>query len=942
MPPHRWFAFGACLGLVLLDATAADRTSTSDALRAANPDHLSGGVFMALDASGVYRASATTHAVRAGIPDVSKGRPPVILDARVGVNIRLGDDPPAIPVNQSGQAEPHLYRSAANPDVLLATFQEGRLTDAGSLDCGYAVSLDGGLTWRRALIPQLTPPSGGTYNRATDPVAAIGPQGELYLNTLGSISGAFSTAAVLVSRSSDAGGTWSAPAVVYQSLSTQVSPDKNWLAVNDYPATATAGRLVATWTSFTSNASGQSTGSNLMAAVSDDRGATWSTPVAITPVGAVNQGTQPVFLPDGSLVVVYVTFLNGDATTQFSIQCKRSTDGGRSFPAASTTAVASVAGWDDPDLRDGIFLPSATAARQAGDLFITYTAVVAGTPRVLVTKSTDKGATWSVPVIVSDNPAGASVVNPAVAVTPDGQTVSVVFMDKRNAADAHNAIDIYAAQSFDGGTSWQPNVRLTTMTSDIRNGPPTTRGYMFGDYMAVAPSLAADQPFVGIWCDARTGDSDPFTVRFAGMPSASFAAWEVARFPRAELADASIAGPLRDPDNDGLCNLAEYFHETEPRVADSSSGFDVEPGGSSVTIAYPYRLAVDSPLNVRWEHSSDGVTWTTAPHASAPDDFPLPQGNTAVDTFSHVAGTPEFFRETFSSDASFATTASSEAIPVNTDARLINVSTRGNAGTGTSQMIVGFVIDGTKTMLVRGAGPSLTAFGVTAPLADPQLTLTSPTQSISGAVANAAWQQSTVSAPLFDRLGAFPFSAGSHDTALVQTLPTGNYSAVVSSASGATGPVLVEAYDADADPGATGGPRIVDLSSRAKIGGTDGGTLIAGFVISGTQPRRILIRSAGPSLAVFGLTDLMTDPQLTVYRIENGTSMPIATNDDWPTTPAGIALDATAHRLGAFPLNPASLDAALLLTLPPGLYSASVTGVNGAAGIALVEVYDAD
>ena len=59
-------------------------------------------------------------------PDLSKGKPSAVLDARVGANIRLGPDPDARPATQRGQAEPHLVRSAANPDVLLATFQEGR------------------------------------------------------------------------------------------------------------------------------------------------------------------------------------------------------------------------------------------------------------------------------------------------------------------------------------------------------------------------------------------------------------------------------------------------------------------------------------------------------------------------------------------------------------------------------------------------------------------------------------------------------------------------------------------------------------------------------------------------------------------------------------------------------------------------------------------------
>ncbi|HEV3148971.1 MAG TPA: hypothetical protein VGZ24_10020, partial [Chthoniobacterales bacterium] len=95
----------------------------------------------------------------------------------MGANIRLGNDPPALPPNMRAQAEPHITRSIGNADSLVATFQEGRFTTSGAVDCGYSISHDGGLTWTRALIPNLTTASGGPYPRATDPVAGINLNG---------------------------------------------------------------------------------------------------------------------------------------------------------------------------------------------------------------------------------------------------------------------------------------------------------------------------------------------------------------------------------------------------------------------------------------------------------------------------------------------------------------------------------------------------------------------------------------------------------------------------------------------------------------------------------------------------------------------------------------------------------------------------------------------
>jgi len=279
----------------------------------------------------------------------------------------------------------------------------------------------------------------------------------------------------------------------------------------------------------------------------------------------------------------------------------------------------------------------------------------------------------------------------------------------------------------------------------------------------------------------------------------------------------------------------------------------------------------------------------------------------------------------------------SDTSALNTTSRLINLSTRGQVGTGASQMIVGFVVNGSKSILVRAAGPALAGFGVGGLLADPRLSLVSGDPAALGVSANDNWQQGGATAALFARLGAFPFANGSLDAALVQPLPAQSYTALVSGANNGTGVALVEAYDADAVPGAPTNPRLVNLSTRGNVG-TGDNALIAGFVVTGTQPRRMLIRAIGPSLAQFGLGGLLADPQLTLFQ---GATR-IAANDDWEISRSSAAIAATAQRVGAFPLNPASLDAALLITLAPGSYTVLVSGVDGLTGLALVEVYDAD
>ena len=127
----------------------------------------------------------------------------------------------------------------------------------------------------------------------------------------------------------------------------------------------------------------------------------------------------------------------------------------------------------------------------------------------------------------------------------------------------------------------------------------------------------------------------------------------------------------------------------------------------------------------------------------------------------------------------------------------------------------------------------------------------------------------------------------------------------------------------------------VNVSTRGRVA-TAGDVLIVGFVVGGTAPRTILARAVGPSLAVFGITDALSRPTLTLHR----GNVVIASNDDWTLTDAARLFTAF-DRVGAFRLlGGANPDAALLTTLAPGAYTLQVTGVGGAVGTVLLEAYD--
>ncbi len=254
---------------------------------------------------------------------------------------------------------------------------------------------------------------------------------------------------------------------------------------------------------------------------------------------------------------------------------------------------------------------------------------------------------------------------------------------------------------------------------------------------------------------------------------------------------------------------------------------------------------------------------------------------------------------------------------------LANLSVRTTAGTGLQTLIVGFAVSGgSKTLLVRGVGPTLSTFGVGGALSDPKLELYNGATLIQS---NDNWDASA--AATFGAVGAFNLTANSRDAALVTTLAPASYTAQVSGVGGVTGIALVELYDTAANPG---GARLVNVSARSQVG-IGGDILITGFNIAGSGPRTLLIRAIGPTLGAFGVNGALADPKLELF----GSAGKINENDNWDASTR-----TTFGQVGAFDLTTNSRDAVLLVTLNPGSYTAQVSGVGNTTGVGLVEVYE--
>ena len=216
----------------------------------------------------------------------------------------------------------------------------------------------------------------------------------------------------------------------------------------------------------------------------------------------------------------------------------------------------------------------------------------------------------------------------------------------------------------------------------------------------------------------------------------------------------------------------------------------------------------------------------------------------------------------------------------------------------------------------------MTGFGVPNALADPVLELHGP--GAFATITNDNWRD-TQEAEI-QATGIPP--TNDLESAIVATLAPGAYTAIVRGNGNTSGVALVEVYDLNQDVDS----KLANLSTRAFVS-TGDNIVIAGFLLGGNSgDDRIVVRGIGPSLTAAGVPNALADPTLEL-RDSNGTLL--IANNDWQDNPAQAA-ELTAA--GLAPTN--NLESAIAATLPPGLYTALLSGLNNGTGIGVVEVYD--
>ena len=190
------------------------------------------------------------------------------------------------------------------------------------------------------------------------------------------------------------------------------------------------------------------------------------------------------------------------------------------------------------------------------------------------------------------------------------------------------------------------------------------------------------------------------------------------------------------------------------------------------------------------------------------------------------------------------------------------------------------------------------------------------------------WGGSATSGLVLNTGGIYCAQSGPTSTPTPTPTPTATATPTPTSTSTPT-PTATAGGSPSVTPTPGGSPaQALNVSTRLRVL-TDANVGIGGFIITGTEPKQVLLRGIGPSLAMFGVPNPLADPLLELH----GTSGLIMSNDNWMDT-QGAQIMAT----GLAPTNP--LESAILATLNPGQYTGILKGKNNGVGVGLVEAYD--
>ncbi len=416
---------------------------------------------------------------------------------RVGANVDMS--------NEDGpQSETSITLNPLNPNTLV-----GGSNEIIRLPMRGYFSSDGGKSWGAVDLPLPPPATTNGTDFGSDPGVAFDTQGNVYYSYIVVFFNRFFASIqgteMAVAKSFDGGKTW--PQVAYFNFNSGSGKfnDKPMIAVDTNPHSPFRDTVYVAWDNTSNNAGKSSANNTLLFARSTDGGRTFSAPLAVnSPTAGPSEviGADPFVGPNGELYVAWHDIQHK------RLMANRSFDGGVSFGAPGVIAPTTVA-FDDgiPAMasRRALLYPACDADRSngpnRGTLDCSWMDETAsnGTD-IFVARSSDRGASWSAPVRVNDDPTGvrADQFNQWLSVDPVSGTVDLTWNDARN-DPADTKTDLYFSSSSDGGRSFAANAKVTTAVSDESAANAyADAGNQYGDYEGITAYDGTAHP---IWTD---------------------------------------------------------------------------------------------------------------------------------------------------------------------------------------------------------------------------------------------------------------------------------------------------------------------------------------------------------------------------------------------------------------------------------------------------------
>jgi hypothetical protein len=431
----------------------------------------------------------------------------------------------------NAEVEPWVAVNPTNPNNIIGVYQQDRWDNGGARGLVAAVSHDGGATWAHSwahfsLCSGGTVANGGDFDRATDPWVTFSPNGHAYQISV-SFNATNGVNAVLVSKSTNGGDTWSEPVTLIRDTSDFNFNDKESITADP----TNANFVYAVWDRSRHPGAEQNPSAFHSAAFRGDPyfsrttngGATWEPARNMFRRNANlwSIGHQIVVQPNGTLIDIFNLGRGSgkQPSTNQNVQAVMlSTDKGATWSDPITIAPWVPVALDDPDtgdfIRAGDFLPDIAVDPNNGALYAVWadgSQSGGAVADVVLSKSTDGGLTWSEPAKVSATPAGVDSFTPSVDVSANG-TVAVTYYDLRNNTPDPNTLptDYWIRYSANGGTTWSAEQHVAG-PFDMRTAPDAG-GFFTGDYAGLDHAVNTFVPFVVL---ANSGNTANRTDVFA-------------------------------------------------------------------------------------------------------------------------------------------------------------------------------------------------------------------------------------------------------------------------------------------------------------------------------------------------------------------------------------------------------------------------------------------